>query len=319
VDPLFEATVLRAETDTLCIRVDHVVADAAGMNALVRLLGTLYTRLATDKGLRATHSGASRALGQILREYPRQRRSALPPTVKAASSPLRLTQRGDPGAPRAMLLRRLGRSHLAAIRAYRIARNATTNDVLIGAVSHALWQAQGEPSGPHRVQVSVDLRRLVPGLAPARACNLAGAVFPVIDFRPGQPFDDTVASASAAMRAIEAGAPGLASARRIQAASRLGLAGMRALFAAMRARGMPVLPAIFSNLGMVGAHIDFEGIPLREAYSTGPVMVPPSFMLTASSDARGITCSVGTVAQGPARAEAERVLDGFLGHLPKPS
>jgi len=66
-DPLVRVRVLRGETDTACVKVDHIVADTGGAKDLIYLLCEIYERLGDYPGYEpAANARGDRSLRQVL-------------------------------------------------------------------------------------------------------------------------------------------------------------------------------------------------------------------------------------------------------------
>ena len=69
-DPLAHMQVFRSERDTLCIRLNHLAGDGAGLKDYAYLLASIYTRLAHEPGyVPIPNLGGSRSLRQVSRRF----------------------------------------------------------------------------------------------------------------------------------------------------------------------------------------------------------------------------------------------------------
>ncbi|CAK9094267.1 Peptide synthase [Durusdinium trenchii] len=68
-DPLLSVQLFRGETDTLCVKMSHLVGDASALIKVTRLIGDYYTRLATEPDFRPDVNQAPRAYRAVTREF----------------------------------------------------------------------------------------------------------------------------------------------------------------------------------------------------------------------------------------------------------
>ena len=145
--PQVRVFILRSKTDTLCIKIDHVVSDVAGMKDYGYLLASIYKKLSEDE----TYSPklnvtGSRSLKQISRQF------NLADKLKIIRRCLRdlscfmfplkywlskLPEHDTSG--RMYIFRKLDPKLFKAIKAYSIIHKATINDILVTALFHAFY------------------------------------------------------------------------------------------------------------------------------------------------------------------------------------
>jgi len=319
VDPLLRVLVLRSDVDTVCIKLDHVAADASGLRDCVALLASIYARLAGDPQYRPeVNRDGDRGFGQVLRRFSFADKAAALLARRQKAEPWGFPAASDVCAERTILIRRIAADRLPTLRDYRLAHRATTNDLLLTAFLRALFEViDPHSAGPLTVQVSVDLRQYLPQQRAGSICNLAGAVFPAFVRRAGEPFDGTLVRVRDAMRAIEAGRPGLAGTMLVEMVLKLGLPLARRVAALLARRNGGVMAPIYSNLGGLSPRADFGGPKVIDGYLVGPIMLPRAFMLALSFTGKAITMSAGFCEPGTNRADVERLLDVIDRELPR--
>jgi NRPS condensation-like uncharacterized protein len=231
-DSLVQALLLRNEdTDTLCICVSHAATDIAGAKNLLPVLSELYTRYLTEPDfwpLQGVYSNRgswqlfnSAGLIETLSTIP----AVSPPepvfrfpgpagagepaggTAGAGREPWR--EQGMSGGAIAMQV--IGPERFRAIREAADSRGATLTDVLLTAFFRALCRTlHPPPEVPLPLQVSVDMRYLLPEEDNHRIANLSSAVFPVLAWIPDEQFRTTLTRAMEQMNSFTSGYPGLA-------------------------------------------------------------------------------------------------------------
>ena len=319
VDPLLRVLVLRSEVDTICIRLDHVAADASGLRDCAALIASIYARLGDDPQYRPEGNWhGDRSFGQVFRQFSFADKAAALLRSRGKVRAWRFPTTNDTCVHRAFAFRRIPADRLPALRAYRLAHQATTNDVLLTAFFRALFEVIDPPMGGYlTVQFSVDLRHYLPEERAGSICNLASGVFPSIERRADEPFDATLVRVRDAMRSIEANSPGLRVTMLVEVISKLGLRLAREVASLLVLRNDKMIVPVFSNLGGLGARVNFGSPRITDGYLVGPIMLPRAFMLALSASASAITLSVGFCEPGTNRATVERLLDVIDRELPK--
>lgn len=320
VDPLLRVFLLRSSVDTICVKVDHVVADASGLRDCVALIASIYNRLGRDPSYRPQPNlDGDRGFGQVLHQFSFRDKVAAAARLVARRKvgSWHFPATGEDRDERIIVVRHFGAERLAALRAYRLQHAATTNDVLLAAFFRALVKVIDPPrTEPLPVGFSLDLRHYLPRQRTDTICNLAGAVFPAFVPRPDEPLDATVAKVRDTMRAIESQHPGLAGAIGAEVLVKLGLPWLQGLLGLVIQSGGATNP-YFSNLGGLGTRADFGGPMITDGYLVGPVMFPRGCMLAVSSSGRSLTMTVGFCQSATRRADVQRVLDLIERDLPR--
>jgi NRPS condensation-like uncharacterized protein len=178
IDPLIGPqaliSLLRGGSDILCINMNHMVADAAGLKDYSYLLAGLYAQLVASphRGPRPGRRG-SRSLTQVSRQLPvgarlRLARRALAKPAAGASWGLCLAG-GTESLPCVATLH-LPPGRFRQIQDYGKEHGATANDVLLTAYYRALLPIiEPPPAALLEVSVPVDLRRYSSSTASATA------------------------------------------------------------------------------------------------------------------------------------------------------
>lgn len=216
-DPLVHALLIREHTgDTLCIRIGHAVTDVPGSLEIVPALSELYSRYLEEPDfwpLQGTYTnrgawqlidsaGIIETLGTIPATHPPE--SAFRGPVGAGGP-----AGEEPGQDIAVQV--IGPERFQAIREAADSRAATMTDVLLAAFFRALCRILKPPEDvPLPLEVSVDMRYLLPDEAIRRIANLSGAEFPAFLRVPDEQFRTTLTRAKEQMDNFTSGYPGLA-------------------------------------------------------------------------------------------------------------
>ena len=312
--PLVRVKVLRADSDTISVKVDHIAADTGGTRDYLYLLCDTYNRLVEDPGYRPLPNAAGdRSLNQVLgrfslTEKARSLRHGFPPRP-AWGFPWKGGGQGD----YSFAIRRMPEESFRALEAYGKGHQATINDCLLAAYYRAFFEIAGTPPGTGcTVLVPIDLRRNLPEETAGAICNLSGQLYPVIAMKRGEGFAGTVERVRDAMGVFKAHMPGIGAAIGVAAVVSPGVRVASRFYGSMIAAALrsgrcnPYL----SNMGRLSPErLDFAGAPVKDAYLVSPLMSPPGFLVGASSFADRLTLTIGYAGAGENRETVERLLD----------
>jgi NRPS condensation-like uncharacterized protein len=315
VDPLVQARIFRSPTgDTLCLKVNHVAADGAGVKEVAYLLADTYRRIEANpaykpglaKFCRRSQAGIFRQAGLKNLVHYRPRQLGLPPM------PFSLPFIGAESKPRSFAVRKINPADFQALKGYAKQHGATINDLILTALYRTMF-SQGNPPAdlPLPVQVSLDLRPLLPRGKEQPICNLSGALYPAIVYHPGETFEQTLAGVQSEMSHLKTGQPGLTGAMLIELAMLQGFAKAKAMIGSMtRVRSNRVTPLLLSNFGLLDPQrLAFGSLEIAEAFMLGPVMFGHGVMLTASTFAGQMSLAIGYCQGCIARETVERLLE----------
>lgn len=306
-DPLAQVLLLRSDKDTLCIKVNHVVADAAGVKDYAYLLAMTYQTLADDPGytpepnLNGSRSmrQVSRQLGfwdklRIIRYTFRDLRFLLFPRVNS-TLPLFISDPSD----RTFVIRRIGPRQFRAIRAYGRSRGATINDMILTAAYRSfLGIIRPDTDVPMRLVTTADLRRYLPAGKAGAICNLSGVFSLKMTWDPKAAFDDTLQLIRDQMKSVKADFIGLGNhpvfvlpAKILPAAwnRRIG----DRMGEGLRRTGKDVPPGL-TNMGRIDkGRLVFGDAQVTDAFLTAPVVFSPLFLIGVSGFGESLTMSAG--------------------------
>lgn len=320
--PAGTACLLRADTDTLVVKLHHFAADGLGMLQFLMVLAAIYRELNVNPAYQPHPNLASRGQGQVLRQVG-------PGGLLLALRSIRLPSRAASWRPiatggdcsgRTFALRRVDPERVRALRAWGHAQAVSVNDILLAALYRALFVTLGaSPGRPLTVGVPIDLRRyLAPG-QPLPVCNLSNSADVAITLAPGAPFDDTLRRVHAAMQALKSTGRGLALAVLAELLAVPGFALARTAMEQLVRRIAPTGSAtpFFSNVGVIDERlVDFGELAVVDAYGLGTVSFPPGLLITVSTFREVMTVAIGFCDRATDPGLVERLLDRLVGELP---
>jgi len=210
-DPLVQVKIFRSDKDTLCIKVNHTVADAAGVYDCIGLLARTYRELGVDSTYYPKPNvRGSRGYGQVLRRvsplslirgfwhvsYPKPWCDL--PTISQDFS------------GRAFKFRRITPERLANIKTYCRRHQVSVNIVLITAFYRVLLEMFDPPVNvPLPIAQTVNLRRYLPSRQTGAICNLSGGFFITVNMQSRSTFSEAITQVSAAMKVVNERKPWL--------------------------------------------------------------------------------------------------------------
>ena len=332
-DPLVQVEILRSRTDTLGIKMSHVVADGGGMKEYVDLLATIYRTLAKEpryvttpnlKGRRSLHQISSRfGIWDKLRIIRSGLKDMKNSNFPAPYWSFRFDQPGCPAeAKRAFVIRRIGRERLRIMRQYGRNQKATLNDVMLAAFCRALHALiKPGPEVSLRLRTIADLRRYLPAARGEAICNLSGFVQLNIGTELGSAFHDTCVRVRDKMDATRAGFPGLGDLSLAAIVFKwfpFFLARKQFRFLLRRLTRVGNIPPILTNWGpILPERADFGDLTVAHAFGAPPTVFPPFFSLTVTSFRETLTLCTGFLENAIARPKVEHLMDRIEEELPK--
>ncbi len=327
-DPLVQARVFRSETDTLCIKVNHVVCDAGGVKEYIYLLASVYRKLASNPGYRPETNLGSRSFSQISRHFgfPDKLRIIrndfhdfknffFPP--KYWAFPL---VKSDP-FDRMFVFRRVGSRRFRAIKEYSRRHRATINDIMVAAYYRALFDIiNPDTDFPLRLLTTVDLRRYLPGGKGEAICNLSGGAYLNIGQDIGSTLDDSAIIVRNYMNSKKGNFIGLGD----HSFAMFNLKGILHSWILWLRRCKVKLamntapPPAYTNMGAIdpGQLIFGDAGVVTHAFLTGPINLIPMLLLGITGFRESMTMSIGFCGSAVNKPVAERLLDCIESELP---
>jgi len=312
--PLVQARVFRSETDTVCIKIEHVAADTGGFKEYVYLLCSTYRRLIADPDyVPERNLKGERSIWQVIKKFRfieilRALRNGTMPGL-VWGFPWTALDHSD----RDFAIRRFPAGRFRALKEYGAGRQATVNDIILTAYFRTLFEMNDpEPGVPLPLDVPIDLRRYLHGGRAGAICNCSGQLYPVITREPDEDFYATLSRVSNVMNGFKENMPGVGSAIYVRMLLLFGFRIMKAgndyLTRKWDAAGKGFL--YLSNLGVLSKEeLDFGDVGLSDAYLVSPIMYPPGALLGVSSFKDTMAFTLGYSGAEANRPVAERFLD----------
>jgi NRPS condensation-like uncharacterized protein len=315
VDPLVQARIFRTLSgDTLCLKVNHVVADGAGTKEVGYRIAETYRRLEADPAFQPQPGKfGRRSQIEIFRQVGiRNMVQYRPRQLRLPAMLFSLPFVGIEKTGRQFAMHQVTPQDFSGLKEFSRAHHATLNDLILTTLYRAIF-TQGNPpvNTPLPVQVSIDLRHFLPKGKEQPICNLSGALYPAVEYLPGETFTQTLAKVTAQMGRWKSRQPGLTGAMLIELAMLQGFARAKAMIGGMTTpRSNRVTPLLLSNFGLLDeSRLSFGSLNIQAAYVLGPVMFGHGLMLTASTYAHQMTLAMGYCQGCIASETVERLLE----------
>jgi NRPS condensation-like uncharacterized protein len=308
-DLMVQAHVFRAKADTLCIRVNHIAADAGGVKEYVKLLSSFYSTLIGNPTFRAEPNLSGRRSYQQVTE-----RFTFVEKVKITFLSL---QRGfDNLYPKknwtfpflcptsstspAFLIWKISAKKFWILKKVTKKYHVTINDILTSCVLRGLYHIiQPDSSTPLRIGITVDLRRYLPMQKGEAITNLAKMFFLNIGHDIGNSVLETLLFVHQHMEQRKKNYLGLEINK--NAIFNIQWLPNSLVYALHRVIGqLNVLvgpkgtPPWFTNMGRIAQQdVTFGEIETIDAFMTPPVVYAPLLAIGATGFTDSITLSIG--------------------------
>ncbi len=313
-DPLVTARILRGlESDSLCVKVSHSACDAGGLKEYAALLAKVYGSILEGKECPLEPNLRGRRDQQPLFQNTKDPGSVV---FKGFAKPTWAFPQEE-GPERLHTFRCIPPSQFSPVKSLARTKNATVNDVLLTALFRTYFNLnKTPPAEPMTIQVSIDLRRHLPGRRAEAICNLSGSLYAVLDRRTGEAFNDALGRVSAVMNEIKSDYPGVEMAAALEYLVRSGFTELEKLSArsAEMSKKHNVTFPLLSNFGILPDYC-FGGLYATKGYITSPIMYAPGFMLGATTFRDELTLSLGYCGQKNQK-RVNDFFDAYLGELP---
>ena len=276
--------VIRAESDTICIKLNHMVTDATGMSEYAYLLASIYRQLSGNSlhipSSKTYHSHTMKdALKHfnILKKIGSFGERVFPPSTWA------FPWTGVNTEKRAFVIRQLPPELFARLKAYCNQLGSTINDIVVAAYYRALFTLTvPQPGKSFTLTTIIDFRRHLKSCNNENYLNLYSAVFPRVTFQPEETFSDTVIKVRDSMNSIKSNTPGLSTALFRELVLGLGSTISQKIVDRYltgyfrRGKANPIV----SNVGVIDIdRLQFGEANTIYAFPLGPITYAPLFML----------------------------------------
>lgn len=305
----------RAERDSLCIAISHMVCDGAGFKQYLYLLAALYSSEERGEEGRKVARGypSRRDFGQVVHGFGLRRRLAIlffQDETPKQDPAMRLPLDGT-GTTAHISYTRIEADAFEEIHRYASSRGATLNDALLAAYIRTLHRLSG--CSDIVIPCPVDLRRY--GSADERfgICNLTANYFCQVKFGEEETFDETLRKVALQMKEQKESDGCLRGPLFFHLLAHvLPFAKLERKF--FDFAGVPVIS--YTNLGIIDAErLVFGSLTVEDAYIVTAVKQPPSFQLSISTFRGACTLTSCLYADEHDAHLTESLLDGVKAEL----
>jgi len=312
--PQVKVSLLRGpESDTLCVNMNHMLADGAGFKEFLYSLSDIYSRLGGNADYIPSFAMGLRDTHQIVRSFSLFQRAA--GRMKRYSSSkyekkIGFALEGNRCNP-FVVTRRIERSEFLKVKAYAGMRGATVNDAFLAAYVRALHKlADGYVPA---VQCVNDLRKYLPGKKPAAFCNLTSDMPCAIGPDIGVSFDDTLRKVKAAMDEEKNKLGWLSQIMMLESLFFLFPHRIARYLVLKNYRSPPIA---MSNIGIIdNTRLLFGDAVITDAYMTGSIKYNPFLLLSLSTFSDSVTCCVGFHGTQADNEKIRTLLETIAGEL----
>jgi NRPS condensation-like uncharacterized protein len=328
-EPLAQVRIIRSESDTLCIKTDHMVTDAFSLKQYSYMLASTYGELAVNPQYKpAPSQTCNRSLRQVssrfgildkLRIIRRGMRD-----LKRRFQPARywaFPYTDNKTTDKIFITRTLSKDRFSRIKEYGHRHNATVNEIMIAAYCRALLNIiKPESDVSLRLLCTVDLRRYLSTEKTGSMSNLANFAYLNIGTQAGNTLNDTIIKIHNDMTALKNDYLGLGDYPiTVLLFNLFPFAVVRPIFNILLKsliRSGNAAP-IFSNTGILDHEkLTFDNLTPVEAYIPGPTFYPPFFSMAICSFRQAFTLSISFPEASVERQTIEKLLDHIDSELP---
>lgn len=216
--PQVKIYILRAETDTICIKISHFAADGGGLKDFSYLLVNTYNHLLKNpEYVPPANTDGSRSLRQVTKNFKIKdifnilKRSYK--DMKGIFFPFafRLPKAAKPDYQDRMFeVTKIKPEKFQRIKTYARKNDATINEIIVTAYFRTFYKKiNPSPKATLRLVTTVDLRRFIPSGKAESVCGLSGFIYMNIGKKRGESFEETLSLVKKYMAEIKNDYPGL--------------------------------------------------------------------------------------------------------------
>lgn len=303
--------VRNADSDTLCIIINHMISDGGGFKEYLYLLAELYSQLE-----RGTHISAKslkcgkRNLNQLLKNFSLKEKLHImfskPPINSHKSDPLLMPLKGDK-ANQFISICHLSKQQFYRIKVFARTNNTSINNIFLAAYIYTLHKVTG--CTHISVPCPVDLRKYKKPGQTCGICNLTGNYFCDVTVNSDSTFTSILSKVSSQMKANKESTACLKGPMLFHMMFHaLPFNLVRKLFYKIS----PVPVTSYTNLGIIDSDkLRFGKLSADNAFISTAVKYVPYFQLSVSTykDCCALTSSLhGT-------EEDRKIVDSFLHNI----
>jgi len=326
-DPMVQAHIFRSESDTLCIKANHIVSDAGGLKEYARLLAFIYRNLGNHPEFKPKINLSGRRSYEQVTEF-----LCLPDKLKIMHLSLmnwfdNLYPRKNWAFPflpshstsdQTFFIRRISDDLFKRIKQYIAHHDVTVNDILTACLFCGLYKIiQPDLNTPLRLGVTVNLRRYLPGRQGEAVTNLSNLFLLNIGSHVSPSLKETISLVHNQMKAYKENYIGLDITRKsIFSVPCLPISAARGfhnfVLKLNRFLGPKNIPPWFTNMGIIDRiDTDFGEVETTDAFMTAPVVYAPLLAIGATGFADSVTITIGFCRTSHDEKKLTDLLDAF--------
>lgn len=326
-DPGLKIRLIRSkEYDTLCLKINHMCTDGAGVKEYIQLLSSIYSTLEKNHEvfIPIQRVAGRKDQDKLFRELGINNPETLldPEKITPKTMWVFPLWHGGTNVPR-YAVKRLPYGQLDLLSRYGKERGATINDLILTAYYRAMFEISNPPYNvPMDISTTVDLRRYLPDHKTEAIRNFSAGFITRIPRIKSETFDGTLSRVKHEVGKIKKEYPGLHNAMGGEWIEKMNFFHINAYFRdsykinEFLSMSFPVLfgnlclPGL-SNLGYISkALIKFGETTVTDSYVLPPAVRAPGFLLLVSSYNGVMTLSTGYYKNAIRRKDVEHVLNG---------
>lgn len=312
--------IVRADSDTICVKIHHACSDAGGLKQYIKLLISIYDKL--EKGEQYTVK--SRECGNRSQDL----------VFRLPSIENIVNSEDDNSGPKdtvgfpcsirgnkeqMFLLRKMDSKQVDAVRIYARQHEATVNDVLLTAYNKALSKYAKIQDNILSVCVTVDLRRYLPDADEIAICNFSGMNVIEISRNLDESFEETLSKVVNKTKKMKSNHLALKGA--LDFSKTFTSVGFKNMDTYFQHLGEEIIRTgvsnpWFSNVGVIGDQKNNFGLlEVEDCYIVGPAMFSPGSGIVPSTYNNTLTLSVNFFQSTLQKEIMEQFIDTMLTNL----
>lgn len=316
-----KAIIIRGESDSLCVKINHACADAGGLKGYIKLLVSIYNQLFANRQYPVVaQSHECRCQYQILQlPFVSEVIKSLQDDDVNNSETVSLCFRTGIQEQQTVVLDQLDSKAFNALKSYAVKHKATINDMLVTAYIRALAAVANLEEERIAVNVTVDLRRYLPPSQADVICNLSGVNL-ISSTGKTNSFAASLAKVLIETNKMKANHPGIKMALYIESLSQMSFKEADTYFQQLRDHffAKRITNPWFSNVGLMSdRRFQLGSAAAVDCYMVGPATYAPGFMLLASTYENTLTLSANFFQSSIQKQTIEKLVSTMLADLEK--
>ncbi|OPJ58306.1 WS/DGAT domain-containing protein [Clostridium oryzae] len=263
--------------DCLCMVINHMLCDGAGIKEYVYMLSSIYTDLKQNKNCDIYKETGTRGLEQVFKSFSfADRIKILFHSAKFTKYDSGVTFKieGDVNSP-AVITYRISKDKFLTIKNYAKKYNATINDVMLAAYIRTLDKALD--CGGITIPCAIDLRKYLKDRKAEGICNLASNI--IFDIGPdiGKNYNETLLKVKEAMDEEKKNVSCLKTLMLLQIVFKYCPYKIAKKLLMKQYKNPPIA---MTNIGLIDKNrLVFDGLHIRNSYVSASIKYKPYFQI----------------------------------------